>query len=162
MKLRKQKLRKVTSTIISAAMAGTLLAGCGGDKAPAQNASDQNASDTGTSGDAKDSAGTVQAGSPDLSEHITLTFYLYGSPGAANEDILKEINTKLTADINTSVEVKYIDWGDINTKYPLLWASGEEFDMAYASINTAVPFTRWQNRGLCTISPESWTAVRLC
>ncbi len=147
MKLRKQKLRKVTSTIISAAMAGTLLAGCGGDKAPAQNASDQNASDTGTSGDAKDSASTVQAGSPDLSEHVTLTFYLYGSPGAANEDILKEINTKLTADINTSVEVKYIDWGDINTKYPLLWASGEEFDMAYASINTAVPFYTLAKQG---------------
>ena len=149
MKLRKQKLRKVTSTIVCAAMAGTLLAGCGGDKAADQNAS-QNASDTGTSSAANDSAssaGTAQSGSPDLSEHVTLTFYLYGSPGAANEDILKEINTKLTADINTSVEVKYIDWGDINTKYPLLWASGEEFDMAYASINTAVPFYTLAKQG---------------
>ena len=144
------RLKKVMATIVCAAMAGTLLAGCGGDSASGGNASNESSSGQNASGGSTSQAENASqsgSGGTDLSEHVTLSFYLYGSPGAANEDILKEINNKLTEDINTSIEVKYIDWGDINTKYPLLWASGEEFDMAYASINTAVPFYTLAKQG---------------
>lgn len=144
------RLKKVMATIVCAAMAGTLLAGCGKDSASGESASNESSSSQGASGGSASQAENASqsgAGGVDLSEHVTLSFYLYGSPGVANEDILKEINNKLTEDINTSIEVKYIDWGDINTKYPLLWASGEEFDMAYASINTAVPFYTLAKQG---------------
>jgi putative aldouronate transport system substrate-binding protein len=93
------------------------------------------------------SSGNKSDGEVDLSEHVTLTMYLYGSAGVANEDILTEINRKLTEDINTSIEIKYIDWGDIGTKYPLIWASNEAFDMAYASINTVVPYYTLAKQG---------------
>jgi len=148
------RFKKVMATIVCAAMAGTLLAGCSGkDNASGANTNSSNAdssnadSSNASGGDTSQAEGVSQAGGTDLSEHVTLSFYLYGSPGVANADILKEINNKLTADINTSIEVKYIDWGDINTKYPLLWASGEEFDMAYASVNTAVPFYTLAKQG---------------
>lgn len=150
------RLKKVMATIVCAAMAGTLLAGCSGkDSASGGNADSSKANSSNENSSDASSGGTSQvesvpqsgAGGTDLSEHVTLSFYLYGSPGVANADILKEINNKLTADINTSIEVKYIDWGDINTKYPLLWASGEEFDMAYASVNTAVPFYTLAKQG---------------
>lgn len=148
------RFKKVMATIVCAAMAGTLLAGCSGkDNASGANTNSSNAdssnadSSSASGGDTSQAEGVSQAGGTDLSEHVTLSFYLYGSPGVANADILKEINNKLTADINTSIEVKYIDWGDINTKYPLLWASGEEFDMAYASVNTAVPFYTLAKQG---------------
>lgn len=141
------KIKKVMSTILCVAMVGALLAGCGKSSdgtQTAENASDASSTESESEGGEEAQA---QAGDVDLSEHVTLSFYLYGSPGVANEDILGEINKKLTEDINTSIEVKYIDWGDINTKYPLLWASGEEFDMAYASINTAVPFYTLAKQG---------------
>lgn len=144
------KFKKVMSTILCVAMAGALLTGCGGsgkESKPNENASASESESEGGNEGENANAGSGEAAAADLSEHVTLSFYLYGSPGAANEDILGEINKKLTEDINTSVEVKYIDWGDINTKYPLLWASGEEFDMAYASINTAVPFYTLAKQG---------------
>lgn len=84
---------------------------------------------------------------PDLSEHVTLVMYLYGGDGVANKDILAEINKKLTEDINAEIELKYIDWGDIGTKYPLLWAAGEEFDMAYSSLSATIPFYTLAKQG---------------
>lgn len=122
------KMKKVMCSILSLIMVSVLLAGCG-------------------KGAKTNSAGNKPTGEDDLSEHVTLTMYLYGSAGVANDDILAEINSKLTEDINTSIEIKYIDWGDIGTKYPLIWASNESFDMAYASINTAVPFYTLAKQG---------------
>ncbi|WP_313131880.1 ABC transporter substrate-binding protein [Anaerocolumna sp.] len=129
------KLKKVMSGILCLVMAITLLAGCG-KKAP-----------TNETGNQTEKTENKSEGDVDLSEHVTLVMYLYGSAGVANEDILAEINRKLTEDINTSIEVKYIDWGDIGTKYPLIWASNEAFDMAYASVNTAVPFYTLAKQG---------------
>ena len=124
------KLKKVVSRILCLSLATVLLAGC------------SKGAKTNQSGSPTDSEGNV-----DLSKHVTLSLYLYGSAGVANADILAEINRKLTEDINTSIEIKYIDWGDIGTKYPLIWASGEEFDMAYASATTAVPFYTLAKQG---------------
>ena len=82
----------------------------------------------------------------DLSEEVHLVYYLWGSEGVANQDILAEINKKLKADINATLEIKYIDWGDIGTKYPLLFASGEKFDMSHASPNAVLPYSTIANQ----------------
>lgn len=82
----------------------------------------------------------------DLSEEVNLIYYLWGGEGVANKNILAEINKKLKADLNTTIEIKYIDWGDINTKYPLLFASGEKFDMAHASPNATIPYSTLANQ----------------
>lgn len=133
------KLKRLVSSALCLVMAGMLMTGCGKKETSNQAGGPaNNGSDSGT---------VVSADEVDLSEHVTLVFYLYGSAGVANDDILAEINRKLTADINTSIEVKYIDWGDISTKYPLIWASNEKFDMAYASVNTAVPFYTLAKQG---------------
>lgn len=132
------KLKKVMSSILCLIMVSMLFAGCSKEEKTVQTEKQtENQSDS-----ADQSEGEV-----DLSEHVTLVMYLYGSAGVANEDILAEINRKLTEDINTSIEIKYIDWGDIGTKYPLIWASNEKFDLAYASINTAVPFYTLAKQG---------------
>lgn len=70
----------------------------------------------------------------------TLVYYLWGSEGVANQDILNAINAKLKADINAVLEIKYIDWPEVSTRYPLLFASGEQFDMSHASPNAAAPY----------------------
>lgn len=72
----------------------------------------------------------------------TLTMYLYGSEGVGNPKVLAELNKILAEEVQAKLEIKYIDWGDIGTKYPLMWASGEQFDMAYVSSGSAVPYAR--------------------
>lgn len=76
----------------------------------------------------------------DMGKTVNLIYYLWGSEGVANPDVLALLNEKLMEDLNCTIEVKYIDWGDINTKYPLLFASGESFDMSHASPTAAVSY----------------------
>lgn len=85
-------------------------------------------------------SGSAAAGAVDTSKEVKLQYYLWGSAGVKNQAILDEINKKLKADINATLEVKYIDWGDVATKYPLLFASGEKFDMSHASPGAAVSY----------------------
>ncbi|WP_310601917.1 ABC transporter substrate-binding protein [Anaerosporobacter sp.] len=144
------KLKKVISSALCVAMATVLLAGCanGGKNSTSSNGSENaigNASEN-VSEEKTNSSEVVDEG-VDLSKHVTLSLYLYGSPGVANADILAEINRKLKEDINTSIEIKYIDWGDIATKYPLLWAAGESFDMAYSSVTAPVPYYTLAKQG---------------
>ena len=47
--------------------------------------------------------------------------------------VLAALNTKLKADLNATVTVNWIGWGDFTTKYPLVLASGEPVDMIYAA-----------------------------
>ncbi|HBI74511.1 MAG TPA: hypothetical protein DDY59_15235 [Lachnospiraceae bacterium] len=113
------------------------LAGCGKNAGEAGNTSKGETKNE----DAKSgSAADEKVSEVDTSEEVKLIYYLWGGEGVANQDILAEINKKLKADINATIEVKYIDWGDIGTKYPLLFASGEEFDMSHASPNAVMPY----------------------
>jgi putative aldouronate transport system substrate-binding protein len=69
----------------------------------------------------------------DTSKHVDLILYLWGSVTDGGDAVMEVINEKLNNKINADIEIKFIDWGDIATKYPLLFASGEEFDMTFTS-----------------------------
>ena len=120
--------RKVVATMLVLSMAAGLLAGCGGKKNEEK-------------GKASSATEVKEDGSIETKEEVKVSMYLYGDEGVANKDILKELNDILKEDINTTLEVKYITWNDVNTKYPLLWTSGEEFDMAYGAANAVVPYS---------------------
>ncbi len=83
----------------------------------------------------------------DISKEVNIVYYLYGQEGVANKDILAQINALLKKDLNCTLEMKYIDWGDIATKYPLLFASGEQFDMVEASPSFVAPYDKLATQG---------------
>ncbi|WP_297776141.1 extracellular solute-binding protein [Blautia sp.] len=120
--------RKIIASVLAAAMIAGTLAGCGGGK------------DNEEKGKVSSATKVNEDGTIDTSEEVTVSMYLYGDEGVANKDILAELNKILKEDINTTLEIKYITWNDTNTKYPLLWSSGEEFDMAYGASNAVVPY----------------------
>lgn len=122
-------MRKIIAMLLVVILSAGMLAGCGKNNA---------SNNSGTTGN--DGAQTTDDGTIDTSKEVNLVLYLYGGEGVANKDILAKLNEKLKASINTTIEVKYIDWGDIATKYPLLWSSGEDFDMAYVSSTANVPY----------------------
>ncbi|MDT8718037.1 DUF3502 domain-containing protein [Clostridium sp. 19966] len=113
-------MKKFIALLLGIVMSLGLLVGCGSK---------------GSSSTTKTADGKI-----DTSKEVNLVMYLYGSEGVANKAILAELNKKLKASINATLEVKYIDWGDVATKYPLLWTSGEKFDLAYVSSTAAVPY----------------------
>ena len=131
-------MKRIIALLLLVAMTLGMLAGCG-TKAP-----EETKPVTGESTPVAEDA-LVKNG-VDISETVNLTMYLYGSAGVANQDILDALNEILLKEINATLEIKYIDWGDIATKYPLMWASGEEFDMSYIASNTNTPYALLVNQ----------------
>lgn len=130
-------MKKVIATLLVMVMSMSLLTGCGSSSKENSNTTGKTdtTEDAASNGDAVADSSTI-----DTSKEVNLVMYLYGGEGVANKDILAALNEKLKASVNATLEIKYIDWGDIATKYPLLFASGEEFDMAYVASNSAVPY----------------------
>lgn len=129
--------KRIISLVLALMMVVAAFAGC--------NASGNQSSTASTSGEsssAETESGSEEGSTPerDISEKVNLSYYMYGSAGVANEDILAEINKLAEEEINATLEVKYIDWGDVATKYPLLFASGEKFDIVEASTSFAASY----------------------
>jgi putative aldouronate transport system substrate-binding protein len=70
-------------------------------------------------------------------EKVKLVAYLLGEAPPDGPAVMAEVNKKLEADINATIELKYIPFGDIATKYPLILSSGEDFDIIFGSVNYA-------------------------
>ncbi len=64
---------------------------------------------------------------------VTLTAYLIGSPAKDYDEMLAEFNEHAQADLNTTLEVIFVGWGDYETKFPLLLSSGEPIDLIYTA-----------------------------
>lgn len=69
----------------------------------------------------------------DVSKPVKIVGYLLGDAPAEFPNVMKELNKKLQKDINATMEINYIGWGDLNYKYPLILASGENVDWMYAA-----------------------------
>lgn len=115
-----KKVRKILSLILAVAMVLTALAGC----ASGGSGKDASKAESGAETDTPDI---------DLSKEAELSLYLIGSSTAAYDKAIEEMNKNLKEDMNTTVKVSFIGWGDFGTKYPLILSSGEAIDLVYAS-----------------------------
>ena len=107
------------------------MVGCGNPAvdAPSPAASTQSEP---ASGSASAADNLPEISNVDVSVPVTLKYYLIGDEQPDSREVWDEINTKLQADINTTIDPVIISWADYATRYPLIFASGEEFDMAWA------------------------------
>ena len=69
----------------------------------------------------------------DTSKFVALSEYLIGAPAKDYDQMLTAFNVKAKKDLNCSLSVTWIGWGDYSTKYPLVLASGEAIDLIYTS-----------------------------
>lgn len=69
----------------------------------------------------------------DTSKEVKLKMYLLGDKPKDFDLVYGEVNKLLKQDINATVEVSFLSWGDWQQKYPLLFASGEDFDLIYTA-----------------------------
>lgn len=81
---------------------------------------------------AQDTGDNAQAG-PDISEEVTLVMYLIGDRPVDNDEVFAKINERLKAEINATIEVKFMSWSEYEQKYPLIFASGEDWDIIYTA-----------------------------
>ena len=46
---------------------------------------------------------------------------------------MSKLNEKLKKDINATMDINYIGWGDMKLKYPLILASDEDVDWIFTA-----------------------------
>ncbi|HEX3043447.1 MAG TPA: DUF3502 domain-containing protein [Bacillota bacterium] len=69
----------------------------------------------------------------DISKPVKLYGYLMGQAPPGMADMMAELNKKLKKDLNCTMEINYIGWGDMQAKYPLVLAAGEDVDWVYTA-----------------------------
>ena len=123
------KLKKFLLYAVCAALLTSII-GCSETTAPASTTSTaQNAGNT----DSKEDAGSDAGEEFDISKEVALSMYLIGTPAQNYDDVLKVFNEKAKDDLNCTLGVTWIGWGEYSTKYPLVLASGEVIDLIYTS-----------------------------
>ncbi|WP_379155814.1 DUF3502 domain-containing protein [Paenibacillus sp. sgz5001063] len=125
-----KRLKKNTvSTLVIALLLTLTLSGCGGNNNTNNSASET--SDPSTTNSS--AAAATNADKPDNSKEVKITGYLLGEAPKGLPDVLAAINEKLKKDINATLEINYIGWGDVASKYPLVLASGQDVDFIFAA-----------------------------
>lgn len=124
-------------------MLGSLLGGCGkksgtssGDKSTAEN------------------AGGSTSGTLDTSEEVELVMYVVGDRPAGQDVVDENINKLLKEKLNCTLKTNWIPWADYANKYPLLFSSGEEFDLAYTA--TWLNFSALARKGAFMSLDDIW------
>lgn len=139
-----KKVKKLISVLLTLAMMATLLAGCG-------SKTDKTSSTTGT---AENSGSSDSAGKLDTSEQVELTLYIIGTEPNRQQEVNDNLNKLLLDKFNCTLKINWIGWADYANKYPLLFSSGEEFDIAYAA--TWLNFSSLAQKGAFMNLDELW------
>ena len=70
----------------------------------------------------------------DLAETETIVLYVLGDEPKDMEKVLEEANSKyLLPNLNSNLEIKFLNWSDYQTKYSLVLAGGENVDLIYTA-----------------------------
>ncbi len=120
--------KKVVSMLLVVAMLISLLGGCGskdGSKAPAAGDGKTEGTDAAGGGDTSKGA--------DTSKEVELVLYVVSNEPTGQATVNENLNKLLKEKMNTTLKINWIGWAEYANKYPLLFSSGEEFDMAYTA-----------------------------
>lgn len=83
-----------------------------------------------------------------------LVMYVVGDRPAGQDVVDENINALLKEKMDCSLTIHWIPWADYANKYPLLFSSGEIFDMAYTA--TWLNFTSLAQKGAFMNLDELW------
>lgn len=131
----KKSMKKILALLLGTAMTVGMLAGCGssGTEGTSGTSGGGGSASGGTVGDAGSNAGTTNDSTLDISKHVDLKMYLVGDEPEGVDDVYAEINKILEEELNCSLTVEWLSWGEHDTKYSLLFSSREEFDMIFTA-----------------------------
>ncbi len=124
----------------AAVMTMGLLTGCG---------QKSNTSSSGSS-----SVQTNEDGSLNTDKEVELVMYVISDRPAGQDIVDAKVNEILKEKLNCTLKINWIGWAEYANKYPLLFSSGEAFDLAYSA--TWVNFTSLAQKGAFKNLDELW------
>lgn len=135
------KAKKRVSLLLVFVMLATVLCACGSKDSGTQEIATKESSETQkqeetpaqTDAEEPEEAAEPESTGPDISEEVTLVMYLIGDRPVDNDEVFAKINERLKAEINATIDVKFMSWSEYEQKYPLIFASGEDWDIIYTA-----------------------------
>lgn len=118
--------KRALSLILVLVMVLSLLAGCSTSDQPTNPPSTPSAGQS-------DPAQTEQPPALDTSKQVEIVMYYLGTEPAGQQVIWDKLNEMLLKELNCTLKVNFIAFADYPNKYPLLFSSGEAFDIAYTA-----------------------------
>lgn len=106
----KNTLKKMISVGLAAILAGSIMVGCGSSSSKSSDASD-----------------------PSKLKEVKLKMYLIGDKPKDFDTVYGKVNEKMKEKINATLDVSFLPWSDMATKYQLLFQSGEDFDLIFTA-----------------------------
>lgn len=154
--------KKTIALVLSLLMCLSLFAACNAE--PAEDTPAEPDTTPAQSGEENETEEPAQQ--EDVLEPVTLKMYLLGDKPAGFDEVYAKVNEKLSADIQTTLDVEFISWSDVDQKYSLLFASGEEFDLIftapwayYSSVANKNGFLEITEDMMKTYAPNTWAEV---
>lgn len=125
------KNKKLITLLLAATMVLSL-AGCGNQPVEVESTAAPTAEEEAEASAEEATGGTAEEAAPevDLSEHVTLVFYLAGDPPTDELVIEEAVNAVLTEKFNTSLDFQFTTWTDYQQKYTNELTSGNS-DLIY-------------------------------
>ncbi len=135
------KAKKRVSLLLVFVMLATVLCACGSKDSGTQETATKESGETQkqeetpaqTDAEEPEEAAEPESTGPDISEEVTLVMYLIGDRPVDNDEVFAKINERLKAEINATIDVKFMSWSEYEQKYPLIFASGEDWDIIYTA-----------------------------
>lgn len=94
-------------------------------------------------------------GTLDTSEEVELVMYVISDRPAGQDIVDDNLNQLLKERLNCTLKINWIGWAEFANKYPLLFSSGEQFDMAYASA-TWLQYASYAQKGAFMNLDDLW------
>ena len=151
--------KQLAAVMLAAATGVSVLAGCGSSGSGSGNATTQSAAS------ASGTSAAAQSGGLDTSKEVNLVMYVISNRPAGQDAVDENLNKLLKEKLNCTLTINWIPWSDYANKYPLLFSSGEQFDMAYTS--NWLNWTQLARKGAFmqlddlwpTYAPDNWAAT---
>ena len=90
-------------------------------------------STSGQTGTGEGSYITDGSANTDVSDPVELSMYLVGDKSGDFDLVYEQVNKLLRDDINATVKIRFMGWGDYMQKYPLAFASGDNYDLIFTA-----------------------------
>lgn len=139
--MKRKTWKKMAALAVSAAMAFGMLTGC---------------TDPGASKSVSEQPKVTEDGLVDTSEEVELVMYVVSDRPAGQDVVDENLNKILKEKLNCTLKINWIGWAEFANKYPLLFSSGEEFDLAYCA--TWLNFNSLAQKGAFMNLDEMWEA----
>lgn len=104
-------------------------AGCAGGGTSSGSTSTSSGSSSESSTVSEESA----QGTLDTSKEVELIMYFISDRPAKYDEIEANFNALFKEKLNCTLKTQWIGWAEYSNKYPLLFSSGEKFDIAYTA-----------------------------